>query len=308
MFSLQPFVVKMFTKKEAVDFLERSWGVKTVEKKLRSDRKHFLEEIILVIRGRVPFQLLTFSEMLLIPPLKRIFPSLESGKKDCMSGHGGSCVMINSFTVTLLEALGFSTRLCFAAGSTTIIVNHVVVLVEDLEKEGDLHLVDCGLVLPSFRAISLNFDQESPVYQDSYLEYKLIRHNGLILRMHGSGDIIKRNNPPIEGLDFVVGKWRRYYRFDITNSISPDEFAASFQVAHLPTTVPPLAAWFPGGRTVMIWGNQLKVEKEDGTFENIMIKSDEEILRYYKKYFPTIREDTVRQAYFAWRNQAISKL
>ena len=206
----------MFTKKEAVDFLERSWGVKNLEKKLRSDRKHFVEEIILVIRGRVPFQLLTFSEMLLIPPLKRIFPSVESGKKDCMSGHGGSCVMINSFTVTLLEALGYSARMCIATLYSTIINNHAVVLVEDLEKKGDLHLVDCGLFLPSFRTISLNFDQESPVYQDSFLEYKLIRHNGLILRMHGSGDIIKRNNPPMEGLDFVVGKWRRYYQFSKT--------------------------------------------------------------------------------------------
>ena len=130
-------------------------------KKLQINRKHFLEEIILVIRGRVPFQLLTFWPMLLISPLKRIFPSVESGKKDCMSGHGGSCVMINSFTVTLLEALWFSARLCFAAGSTTIIVNHVVVLVEDLKKKGDLHLVDCGLVLPVFRAISWNFDGTS---------------------------------------------------------------------------------------------------------------------------------------------------
>ena len=33
MFSLQPFAVKMFTKKEADDFLERTWGVKHVEKK-----------------------------------------------------------------------------------------------------------------------------------------------------------------------------------------------------------------------------------------------------------------------------------
>ena len=57
----------------------------------------------------------------------------------------------------------------------------------------------------------------------------------------------------------------------------------------------------------MILRNQLKVEKEDGTFEKIMIESDEFILRYYKKYFPTIREDTVRQAYFAWRHQALGE-
>ena len=157
--------------------------------KLRSDRKHFLEEIILVIRGRVPFQFLTFCPMLLIPPTERIFPSLESMKVDCMTGHGGNCTIINFFTVTLLEALGYSGRMCIATVYSTIIINHLVVLVEDLEKKGDLHLVDCGLVLPSFRAISLNFNHESPVYQDSYLEYKLIRHNGLILRMHGSGDI-----------------------------------------------------------------------------------------------------------------------
>ena len=147
MFSLQPFVVKMFTKKEAVDFLERSWGVKNVEKKLRSDRKHFLEEIILVIRGRVPFQLLTFWPMLLIPPLKRIFPSVESG---------------NFFTVTLLEALGYSARMCIATLYSTIINNHAVVLVEDLEKKGDLHLVDCGIFFPSFRADLSEFRSRIP--------------------------------------------------------------------------------------------------------------------------------------------------
>ena len=162
MFSLQPFVVKMFTKKEAVDFLERSWGVKTVEKKLRSDRKHFLEEIILVIRGRVPFQFLTLCPMLLIPPLKRIFPSLESMKEDCMTGHGGNCTIINFFTVTLLEALGYSARMCIATFYSTIINNHAVVLVEDLEKKGDLHLVDCGIFFPSFRADLSEFRSRIP--------------------------------------------------------------------------------------------------------------------------------------------------
>ena len=112
----------------------------------------------------------------------------------------------------------------------------------------------------------------------------------------------------MEGLDFVVGKWRRYYQFDITNSVRSGEFNNFFDVTHLPTTLQPLAVWFPEGRTVMILRNQLKVEKEDGTFEKIMIESDEEILRYCKKYFPTIREVTVRQAYFAWRFQATSKL
>lgn len=177
----------MFGEDEAVDFLERDCGMEDVRKRPQADPKGLLGEIILQIHAKVPFQTLNLCSWLFVP---RVLPNVEKASKDCFSGNGGNCTYINVFVSCLLEAIGYSVHLCVATVTNTVVNSYLIILVDDLENKSDLHLVDCGLGLPSLCTIPLNFHQESPVYHDSFLEYKVVHRSGQILRMHGRGDII----------------------------------------------------------------------------------------------------------------------
>ena len=301
----------MLTKTEAVDFLQNSWNVENVLARLDSDRSTFLDELIVLIQGKVPFHTLTIRKLALIAPEERPIPSLDDIDRECTSGNGGNCTFLSLFTRSLLNALGYFAHVCPTTVTSTMTNPHLIVLVKDLEKRGDVHLVDCGLGLPSFRAISLNFDRESPVYRDSFLEYKFIRHHGRILRMHGRGDVVKRNETPIEGLDFFVGKWRRFYHFAIetVDCQSLPDLSPLYDLTYLPTDWPLKAARFPGGRAVMVSpGDQLTVEKKDGSFVTTTLRSVEEIVKCYRDHFPTVKEDTVIRAYSSRSFRTSSKL
>lgn len=296
----------MFTKEEAVSFLQTKWGMKRVEERLLDDRKALLDEIAILVQAKVPFQSIT---LMAVPLVDRKRPSVTTIKEDCMAGVGGLCYNVNVFTWGLLQALGFSAQLCSATCTSTISSpdNHVLVLINDLEKKGDLHIVECGAGFPTFRAISLDFAEESPVYVDSFLEYKYIRHEGQFLRMHGKGDKVKRNSPPIDGLDFIVGNWRRFYFFSLRPKESLSDFDATFdEVFTVPSTTPfhrsPRALCFPNQRAVILVNNQLMVEKEDGQLETTPLEGDEQIVDSYRRYFTVLGEDTVRSALKHWHS------
>lgn len=290
----------MFSKKEAIIFLQNSLGVKDVEKRLERDRKNLLDEIISGILANVPFQSIT----LMTSSDKRKRPSLENVKKDCMAGIGGLCYTVNSFTWFLLKGLGFSGRLAQSTVTSTVtsLNNHLIILVNDLEESGDLYLVDCGTGFPIFRAVPLDFDQESPVYHDGFLEYKYVRHEGKILRMHGKGDMIKRNDPPVEGLDFYLGRWRRFYSFEVElsdSTLDPDQVYSN-AVVHTPFPRSPRAIRFPDRRAVVVVHNRVMFETGEGKLDTAVMESDDEIMKAYAKYFPAIKEDVVREAIAEW--------
>ena len=296
----------MLTKAVAIEFLEKKWGMVNVEQQIQNDCEKFLNKLIVTIHERVPFQLLFIRNLSLLPPEDRKLPNVDEVDCMCMSGEGGNCVCINMFTSRLLIALGYSAFVCWSMVTSNVFNSHLLVIVKDLINQGDLHLVDCGLGLPSFRAISLNFDEESPVYRDSFLEYKFIKHEGKVIRMHGDGDLVARNNPPIEGLDFIVGKWRRFYEFSIETLECErwEDLGPMFSVQYLPV-VDPRAATFPGGRAVLLnGGNILSIEQDDKTLKTVKLQSNE-IFQAFKNYFPSISKDLVRQAYSTWHKSKL---
>lgn len=296
----------MFTRQKAVQFLQNSWKIMNVEKRLRTDRKKFLNEIIIQIHEKVPFQFITGYKLWLVPPEQRSIPSFEEINRACMTGEGGNCTYVNVFTRNLLQGLGYSAYHCRPTVTSTSRNPHLSVIVKDLEKKGDLHLIDCGLGFPSFRAISLNFDQESPVYQDSFLEYKYIHHDGKILRMHGNGDLIRQNDPPIEGLDFYIGKWRRFYELKIETidcNVLDDLGSPAYTFKSLPSFLPPRAVTFLREQAVLIFAEKLFIENDDKSLQMTTMKSNEQILETYQYYFPTLNKDLILQAYSSWQQR-----
>lgn len=295
----------MFTYNEAKDLLEKSWGIKNFEERLKNDRKNLVDEIVQVIHENVAFQSISLLSDSAADRNKR--PSYEKIKERCVSGVGGLCCEMAPFTWGLFKALGFSVQMLNSTVTTTMtsLNNHAFMLIHGLENQTDVHLVDCGTGFPTFHAVSMNFSNESPVFKDSFLEYKYIRLNGLILRMHGEGDTFRINNPPKEGLDFFVGHWRRFYSFDPSqnphNPHQPAEDAYQTVVAGLsPFTSSPRAIRFPRKHAVAIANNKLMVENEAGKLLTTVLKSDEEILKAYEVHFPQLKQETVRRALAEW--------
>ena len=59
--------------------------------------------------------------------------------------------------IILLIIPGFDVNLLIASGLGKNRQNHVMLIVIDVENNGDRFLVDVGLGYPTFRAVSLNF-------------------------------------------------------------------------------------------------------------------------------------------------------
>lgn len=73
----------MFTQKEAVEFLETSWKIKDVRKRMKSDRKNLVDEIVTQILAKVPFQSIN---LVAATVEERKQPSHEQIKARCTSG------------------------------------------------------------------------------------------------------------------------------------------------------------------------------------------------------------------------------
>jgi hypothetical protein len=213
----------------------------------------------------------------------------------------------------LLEALEYSAHLSGTSVTSTGINVHLTVIVKDLVNTGDIHLVDCGLGQPSFQTISLNFNEESPVYQkspvyqESYLEYKYIKRDGKTLRMHGDSDLVKRNDPPVEGLDLILGKWRRFYEFSL-HDFEQETLKTLwyyFDGRSTPKNMTPRVSRFPGGKAHMMMGHNLFLEQEDRKLKKIKLQSNDEILKACRDYFPSVDENLVHHAYSIWQKNSL---
>ena len=245
-----------------------------------------------------------------VPVSQRRRPTLAEIKSCCTGGVGGLCYTLNIFTFSLLTALGYDCALCHATCTSTVKKedNHIFVVVRNLDRDGDSYLVETGLGFPTFRAVSLDFEFESPVFVDSFLEYKYIKHGGLLLRMHSKGDTAPRPDPPRPDVDFYMGEWRWFYYSDLKCYRSVDEFDACFDAVYTDPTATnfhtsPRALCFPHQGTCLISLSRY-VNSKDGCDVRVEVSDEvnmDEVVSRYKRHFPQIGEDMVRQAYAEWK-------
>ena len=73
----------MFTREEAVKFLQNSWKIKNVLKRMKTDRKNLADEIATQILAKVPFQSIS---LVAAKPEDRNRPSFEDIKARCTTG------------------------------------------------------------------------------------------------------------------------------------------------------------------------------------------------------------------------------
>lgn len=156
---------------------------------------------------------------------------MDEIKADLKSGIGGLCYNLNVAVYYLLKTVGFDVVLAHATctSSTKFQDNHVAVYVRNVEKPGDKFIAEAGFGFPTYHAVSLDFEKESPKYIDSFIEYKYIKYEGNLLRMHRKGELIKGTTNTPDGVNFFLDGWRRFYFADLTKfTTNIEDFYAPF--------------------------------------------------------------------------------
>ncbi|GFN90242.1 arylamine n-acetyltransferase 1-like [Plakobranchus ocellatus] len=301
---------EMFTKEEALKFLESRLGVKDVQKRRISNPQTLLDDITTSIQAHIPFNNMS---LMSIAPEKRRRPTLEEIKESVVSGTGGLCYVLNVALFCILKALGFD--VVMASVNVFFPRNHILVYARDVNKEGDVFLIDSGFGYPTFRAISLDFEKESPEFTDSFIEYKYMKKDKKILRLHRNGDFGQRS----AARPVYIDGWRVAYVARCYGTANIEDFYLDYDEVYTfqsPIRKPFKTSFqtnfrlvqFPEKRAVIISNLKLMLENESGNLETILMEGgDEGILSAVRRYFPVIPEEMARQAVSQWRKLYLSK-
>lgn len=300
----------MFSCEEAFSFIEQKLKVKNARERAASDRKALLDDIAIAMQTELPFHNVY---LLRVPSENRRRPTLEEIKADAMSGAGGLCYNGNITTFYLLKAIGFDVVLVHGTCTTTVMYpnNHILVHARGVEKSGDTFLLETAVGFPTFRAISLDFENESPEYRDSFIEYKYIKHEGKILRMQRHGDPAPKSDLP-DGVLLMIDGWRRMYFSDPNGTTNLEEFHSDFDKVFIDPKATPFhlsfrVIGFPHKRAAMVINQNLIVENDEGDLEATEIPGgDEGIAAEVRRLFPVLSQDSVKQAIANWRKSAQS--
>ena len=213
--------------------------------------------------------------------------------------------MINVFSKFLLEALGFDTYWLgcdFKASSN----NHILTIVRNVRAPGDSYIVDVGQGTPNFKPIPLNFEEESPLYSQSFSQYKFVRErDGRLVRY------IKMNIVPTT----VECEWKEYY---VVKDLQPKELSYFDEVmeeiyTERDAAITPFCTSLRAVgyrregpddlRCVALKDSTFLLENEEHCLESTTLNSVEEVFEKVDTYFPTLSAEVrlaVGNVTFPW--------
>ncbi len=156
---------------EAINFLD----FLGIEYENETNKFKLLSQITSRYLEKIPFNNLT----VMSSPTKRP-QSLEQIINCIKKGHGGICYDINVFFQLLLKALGYDAHLSLTSlfFPTPDTESHSAILVKNLMKQGDNWIIDIGH-FATFSPRNLDFEKESPVFQEIYADYKYVKRGRL---------------------------------------------------------------------------------------------------------------------------------
>ncbi|CAE7207551.1 Tspear [Symbiodinium microadriaticum] len=134
---------------------------------LTGSRKEVLNAVAKAVSA-MPFHNL---DLLATNPGARKPPTAQAVKASMLRGQGGLCFVKQPFVGHLLQALGYAVEVL--PGAVTHPGNHVIVVVHDVQEEGDRYLVEAGCGYPSSQAVCIDDDGHKgfeQVFQDSFRE------------------------------------------------------------------------------------------------------------------------------------------
>ena len=281
------------TKSEAVTFASDVLGLgKLLDD---SDRLKLLNEIIKAYHS-IPFQNV---DLLLLDEEDRGLPTWEQLKLSVMERRGGLCYTLAAFLKHLLDALGYETHfvMCTVAFPQKS-PNHVAIIVQNLTGPRSIHFVDYS-GHPTFEAVPIDFQEESPVYNHSYLEYKFVRKGSLLFRFHRRGETA----PLMPGKEdvMIAGGWRGVIEIDMT----PKDESDLNKPMHVPYTNPDATPFLTSFRAVVfqkdlkmiaIKNRSLLLEQSDHTLRETVLESKEDMMAAVQQHFPQLDSRDVEAA------------
>ena len=298
----------MFSKQESMTYITNVLGIKHPEDEMKTNRLEFLNKMICAFYSAMPFQNVT----LMSKPLpERHVPTLDEIKTPLLNGTGGLCPNLNISFFMLLKAIGFDVYLnlsrIFPEQYGKDANNyHSIILVKSVIKENDLYLIDVGAAHPAFQAINLEFNDETPVFRDSYLLYKFIRRDRDIIRREQDRSILflahdKSSDVP------KSGEFWPFYDFTVSPTNDIDQLREIFEDIYKDTDLTPFhksvrAVKFIDRKLVLISNSKLVREANDGIINIEILPDDEAIVCAYKTHFPELDEVCIRRALQNWRN------
>ncbi|XP_038052615.1 uncharacterized protein LOC119725307 [Patiria miniata] len=281
---------------EVEEFLESTLQLRLPMDRLKANREGFLRDVITNCYRRIPFQSVT---AIATPKPDRRALSFPEIKVNMMTRQGGLCCEMNRFIKLLLETLGFEIYhvSCTGFGKPN---NHMANVVRNLNRPGDLHLVDIATGYPTFGPIPLNFEKESPMYKDSFLFYKYVKDADGSLRLMNRVSPDFNDCPP----ESVVDEWYTFIEFNLefqdfeffADSIENVHTVESGPEALAPFLVSLRAVDFRNGRLFAIKDTTIMEEDASGRVNKKRISSPHELLEAYKVHFPQFPTETVQQA------------
>ena len=303
-----------------INFL-RSLGITTpndLKTLAPESRLKLLNDAIKQFTFKIPFQNVTLMSQ---SAEKRCLPSLEDLTKDILAGKGGMCYTNNTYFMLCLEALGFD--VCHVAASVSLPHSHIIMRVDNVARFGDSYLVEVGCGYPSFAAIDMDFQLESPVFKDSFCTYKLVK----TAEKAGGYAIYERWQKVMSGRPITPQNlrgedesWFRFYDFTLeprqleffSQFISPLYIeSAGMGPFHSNIRI----SIFPGGKALtlntLVSGGEEKIrklvltrEKDDGTVRDEFLTDDvSEIKRCLDSAISTfpVLKDFLENALFNYR-------
>ena len=292
--------LELLSTREASDFVE-AHGID-----MTASRMEVLHAITKAVSA-MPFHNLHF---LATHPDDRKPPNEQAVKAAMLKGQGGLCFVKQPFVGHLLRALGYVVEV--VPGSVTHPGNHIVIVVHDVQAQGDRYVVEVGCGYPSCSAVRIDGEDEhegfEAVFTDSFLEYRYVKTAGesLIRREHRGGDPPRPVVADSLGRSGEVDGWRRYFDFfypPSTNGL--EQLAQGMQdVCTLPDASPFLASlravrWVKG-KMIAIKDAKLLEEAEDGQIVVTELQDVSEIRDKLILHFPEIEACHVDAALEYW--------
>ena len=275
----------MLSLEEAENFAVEVLKVPYSAERVKNDSISLLNELIRAFHATIPFQDL----ILISTPLKeRRIPTIEQVKEDVLSGRGGLCYTLNTFMKYFLEALGYGAH--HVASTVVKGYDHIMTRVD---LTGDKFIVDVGCGYPTFEAVPVNFEKESPFYKHSFVEYKFVK-----IKEGAGGNVLGRRHRSTKheneskrktGED---GCWQ-FYQVDLTPR-SLDFFIESMTTVY---TIPGDNTFHNSLRMVVFPVNGMYgfndksqlVENDSGKLDSKELTSDE-VIQAVATRFPMLTE------------------
>ena len=263
----------MLSQGEALSFLTDILRLHDVERKLQEEQYKLLCEIVRTFQEVVPFQGLTLMAQ---PFPKRHKPTLSEIITGVRSGRGGLCYILNTFMKFLLQALGYNVY--HIIGTVTKPNDHIITIAH---FNGYKHLIEVGCGYPTFKPIPLNFEKESPIYEDSFIKYKF---------KWISEDKIERHNLSLK----PGATWQQFCSFSITEkSLQELDQPMSFVYTNkhaLRFHTSLRAIKFTNGKAICIRDMKLLKEDETHILQETELSSEDVFLEAVKEHFPVLVE------------------